>query len=468
MAWRSDSSSAQRGSVSTAPDAAVSRRVSSDGAQDRLRPAARPRGKRRARGGRPIASLLAVGVVWTAVAASAPAGDWPQYLGPKQDGTSEETGLRFDWPEGGPPVVWTKRLGPSFSPPVVAGDRLVVFHRIGNTEVLECVTASGGERLWQFGYPTRYKDRYRYNGGPRSSPAIDDTHVYAYGAEGTLTCLDLATGRKVWQRPLNADLGAPQAFFGVGVPPVVEGDVLLLNPGGPDGAGIVGVDKATGAVRWKATDHGASYATPVVRTVRGERLAFVLTAEGLVVLHPATGQVHATMPFRSVYRESVNAASPVVVGDRVFLSAAYRVGSALVAVTPDGLETVWRNKENLQSHWATSIHSGGVLYGSHGRHGTDAVVRCVDWDTGLVLWEGPRGLGRATFTLAQGHLLTMGELGHLVVLEATPLGYTETARAKVLDPPCWGPPVLARGLVYVRNETILTCLDLRGPTPPQR
>jgi len=142
--------------------------------------------------------------------------------------------------------------------------------------------------------------------------------------------------------------------------------------------------------------------------------------------------------------------------------------AALVEVTPDGLETVWRNKENMQSHWATSIYSGGVLYGSHGRHGTDAVIRCVDWDTGLVRWEGPGGLGRATFTRAQGHLLTMGELGHLVVLEATPLGYAETARAKVLDPPCWGPPVLARGLVYVRNETVLKCLDLREPTPRRR
>ncbi|MFO8012054.1 MAG: PQQ-binding-like beta-propeller repeat protein [Phycisphaerae bacterium] len=431
-------------------------------AQGRRQPAAHP-ARRVRRALRPAAALLAAVAAWTAGAAPAPAGDWPRYLGPNQDGTSEETGLLLDWPEGGPPVVWTKRLGASFSPPVVAGDRLVVFHRIANDEVLECVTAAAGGRLWEFRYPTRYTDRYRYNGGPRSSPAIDGDRVYAYGAEGMLTCLDLATGRKVWQRPLNQDLSAPQAFFGVGVPPVVEGDLLLLNPGAPGGAGIVGVDKATGAVRWKATDHGASYSTPVVRTVRGRRLVFVLTAEGLVVLHPATGKVHATMPFRSVYRESVNAASPVVVGDRVFLSAAYRVGSALVEVTPEGLETVWRNKKNMQNHWATSIYAGGVLYGSHGRHGREAVARCIDWDTGLVLWESPRGLGRMTFTLAEGHLLVMGELGHLLLVEATPLGYTEKARAKVLAPPCWGPPVLAGGLLYVRNETVLTCLDMRKP-----
>jgi len=414
------------------------------------------------RRGRALAALLAGVVVWTAGLAPLRAGDWPCYLGPNQDGTSEETGLALNWPEAGPPEVWTKRLGASFSPPVVAGERLVVFHRIADDEVLECVTPAEGERLWEFRYPTRYKDRYKYNGGPRSSPAIDGDRVYAYGAEGMLTCLDLATGRKVWQRPLNKDLDAPQAFFGVGVPPVVEGDVILLNPGGPDGAGIVGVDKATGQVRWKATDHGASYSTPVVRTVGGERLAFFLTAEGLVVLHPATGKAHATLHFRSVYHESINAASPVVVGDRVFLSAAYRVGSALMEVTPDGLETVWQDKENMQNHWATCIYSGGVLYGSHGRHGREAVIRCIDWGTGRVLWESPRGLGRVTFTLAQGHLLTMGELGHLVLLEATPERYVEKHRVRVLAPPCWGPPVLAGGLVYLRNETLLKCLDLRA------
>ncbi len=414
-----------------------------------------------------LAALLAGAVVWTAGLAPVRAGDWPRYLGPNQDGTSQETGLLLDWPQDGLPQVWTKRLGASFSPPVVAGGRLVVFHRIADDEVLECVTAAAGERLWEFRYPTRYKDRYQYNGGPRSSPAIDGDRVYAYGAEGMLTCLDLATGRKVWQRPLNKDLGAPQAFFGVGAAPVVEADVILLNPGGSDGAGIVGVDKATGQVRWKATGQGGSYSTPVVRTVRGERLAFVLTAEGLVVLHPATGKVHGTLHFRSVYRESVSAASPVAVGGRVFLSAAYRVGSALVEVTPDGLETIWQDKENMQNHWATSIYRDGVLYGTHGRHGKQAVIRCIDWETGRVLWQSPRGLGRVTFTLAQGHLLTMGELGHLVLVEANPERYVEKHRVKVMDPPCWGPPVLAGGLLYVRNETLLKCLDVRAaPQPP--
>jgi len=424
--------------------------------------------RRRAAGGRAPGGrwALAALVAAAALVPAAVADDWPRYLGPHQDGTSRETGLALPWPEGGPPRLWEKRLGPSFSPPVVAGGRLVAFHRLGDHEVVECLDARTGRPVWEARYPTRYKDRYGYNGGPRSSPTIDGGRVYTYGAEGTLSCFDLETGRLLWRRALNRDLGAPQAFFGVGVPPVVEGDVILLNPGAPNGAGLVGVDKHTGRLRWKATDHGASYSTPVVRTVLGRRMAFFLTADGLTVVAPGTGEVLYEYPFRSVFYESVNAASPVVVDDVVFLSAAYGVGSAALQVTADGLEPLWRDREGLQSHWATPVHRDGCLYGTHGRHEAEAEIRCLDALTGTVLWRGPRGLGRTTFTWAQGMLITMGERGVLALVKATPEGYAEAApRVKVLAPPCWGPPVLADGLLYVRNETRLVCLDLRRKGP---
>ncbi len=411
--------------------------------------------------GRAAAGLLAAGVLCGLGDAPVRAEDWPVFLGPRQNSTSNETGLDLDWPDQGPPVVWRKRLGRSFSPPVVAADRLIAFHRIANQEVVECVGARTGKRLWEFRYPTRYKDRYRYNGGPRSSPAIDGDRVYTYGAEGTLTCLDLATGRKVWQRPLNKDLDAPQAFFGVGVPPVIEKETVLLNPGGPDGAGVVGVDKRTGKIVWSVSDHGASYSAPVVRTVGGRRMAFFFTAEGLLILRPETGEVLHAYPFRSVFRESVNAASPVVVDDVVFLSASYRVGAVALRVTPDGLDPLWRDKEAMQNHWATSIYHEGYLYGTHGRHEEEAVIRCLDWATGHVRWTSPRGLGRTPFIMAGGHFLVVREQGHLVVVEARPDRYVEKRRVRVLDPPCWAPPVLAGGLLYLRNETRLVCLDLR-------
>ncbi|MBT4818739.1 MAG: PQQ-binding-like beta-propeller repeat protein [Lentisphaerae bacterium] len=389
------------------------------------------------------------------------ADDWPAYLGPHQNGISSETGLDLDWGEEGPPLVWRRRLGESFSPPVVAQGKLIAFHRLGNEEVVECLEASTGESLWNGRYGTNYVDRYQYNGGPRSSPTIDGDRVYTYGAEGVLTCWELQTGRQVWQRRLNEELGAPQEFFGVGTPPVVFRELLLLNPGGPNGAGMVGIDKRAGETVWKAGSCGAGYSAPVVATVAAQPMAFSLTKDGLLVLAPGTGRILYDFPFRSPRRESVNAASPVVVGSRVLLSAAYEVGSVLLQLEDGGLKTLWRDQEALQSHWATSVFDQGNLYGLHGRHPRDAVMRCLDWETGRIKWTSPRLRERLTFIMAAGHFIAMGEYGHLIVFEVNPERYVQTAKVRVLRSPCWAPPVLANGLLYVRNETDLLCLDLR-------
>ena len=405
-----------------------------------------------------VAYAAACGLLFS----SARAEDWPVFLGPRQNGTSAETGLLLDWPQKGPPEVWRKRLGRSYSPPVVAKGMLIAFHRLGDQEVVEAAGARTGESLWKFRYPTRYVDRYEYNGGPRSSPTIDGDCVYTYGAEGVLTCLELNTGRKVWQRALNKDLNVPQNFFGVGVPPIIEKDIILLNAGGPDGAGVVGVNKKTGETAWKAGDHGASYSTPVVYAIGGRRMAIFLTKEGLLIVAPETGKVLHEFGLRSGLHESVNAASPVVVDDVIFLSAAYGVGAIALRVTPEGLKDVWRDKKNMENHWATSICHDGCLYGTHGRHEREAVMRCLDWSTGGVRWTSPADLGRTTFIMAQGHFIAMGERGDLALIEVNRERYVEKARVRVLAPPCWAPPVLADGLLYVRNETVLLCLDLRG------
>lgn len=396
---------------------------------------------------------------------SASADDWPAYLGPHRDGTSRETGLCLDWTENGPPVLWRRSLGASFSPPVVAAGRLIAFHRVDGREVVECLDASTGRTLWKSAYPTAYVDRYRYNGGPRSSPAIDDDRVYTYGAEGVLSCWDLETGHGRWQRRLHDELGAPQEFFGVGTPPVIEGRLILLNPGGPEGAGVVALDKLTGRTVWRTGQCGASYSTPVAAAIAGQRMAFFLTKDGLLIAAPQTGEVLHELRFRSSLRESVNAASPVVVGDGVLLSAAYGVGSVLLRVGRQRLDPVWRSREALQSHWATPIHHDGCLYGMHGRHAPKAVMRCLQWATGAVRWTSPRLRERLTFIMAQGHFIAMGERGSLTLIEVSPERYVEKAKLRVLDPPCWAPPVLADGLLYVRNETELLCLDLRRGAP---
>ena len=393
--------------------------------------------------------------------------DWPRFLGPRADGNSRETGLLKSWSSEGPPILWSHQLGTSFSPPVVARERLFVLHRIGNQEILECMAATTGEPLWSRGYQTAYVDRYGYNGGPRSSPTVAGDAVYTFGSEGKLTRFDFRTGKILWQRWINHDYSVSQNFFGVGTAPLIEGRNILLNAGGPSGAGVMAIDTATGKTRWKTSNDGASYSTPMVSEIAGKRLGIFFTRAGLLTVDALTGRENHRYPFRSRTHESVNAASPVVVGDYVFLSASYNTGAVLLKLEPEGVQEIWKGRQVMQNHWATSIYHQGYLYGMDGRHEAGANFRCVEFMTGKVRWQSDPGLGRCTFVIAEGHLIALGERGHLALIEVNPDRYMEKARSSsMLRYPCWAPPVLSHGLLYVRNEERLLCLDLRaGPAP---
>ncbi len=387
--------------------------------------------------------------------------DWPRFMGPRGDGISRERGWIKDWEPAGPPALWRARVGEAYSAPVTTGGRLVFFHRIGDEEVIHCVEAETGDGLWHYRYPTQYEDRYGYNGGPRCSPIIDGDRVYAYGAEGKLTCVEFEDGRLVWQRHVNAEYGVPQNFFGAGTSPVVEGDLLLLNLGGSNGAGLAAFDKHTGRTVWTTSSDGASYSTPAVITLRGERLAVFFTQDGLLVVEARSGAERYRYRFRSALYESVNAASPVVLDDLVFLSATYNTGAVLLRLAAGGLEEVWKDRLAMQNHWATSIPHEGFLYGMDGRHEAGSNFRCIELMTGRIRWTADQGLGRASYLLAEGHLIALGERGELALIELNPDRYVEKHRTPVLRYPCWTPPVLSHGLLFLRNENTLLCLDLR-------
>ena len=174
-----------------------------------------------------------------------------------------ETGLKAAWPKNGPPVVWEKDVGEGFSGPVVVGDRVILFHRVGDEEVVECLSAADGATKWKKGYPTNYRDSYGKGDGPRSTPLVADGRVYTLGADGVLQCLKLEDGDKVWRRALHEDYEVAKGFFGVATSPLLEGGRLLVNVGGANGAGIVAFDKDDGKEVWKADDHDASYSSPV-------------------------------------------------------------------------------------------------------------------------------------------------------------------------------------------------------------
>jgi outer membrane protein assembly factor BamB len=392
------------------------------------------------------------------IGGSLSAADWPQFLGPTRNATSSETGLLLSWPKDGPPKLWERKLGEGYSAPVVAGDRLIVFHRQDGKEVVESLDLSGN-RQWQFSYACDYRDDYNKGDGPRATPAIAAGHVYTLGVTGHLHCVELATGKKVWERSLTADYSPKKGFFGIATSPLVEDGRVLINVGGKN-AGIVAFDAKTGKELWKATNDESSYSSPVTATIDGVRHAIFFTRAGVVSVDPANGQVRFSKPWRSRINASVNAAVPVVVDDLLFVSAEYATGAVVLRVRKTGAEEVWKAGDVLSNHYNTSVHQGGFLYGIDGRQEEGAQLRCVELKTGKVRWTHP-GFGCASLVLAEGHLFAMCENGELALIEATPEAFREKARAKVLKAPCRAELALANGRLYARDNEKLICLNVQ-------
>ncbi|HEX4122026.1 MAG TPA: PQQ-binding-like beta-propeller repeat protein [Verrucomicrobiae bacterium] len=416
-------------------------------------------------------------------------GDWPQFLGPHANGISDETGLLDKWPTNGPRIVWDKEIGSGYGAPSVIGQRLVVHHRIGDQEIVECLDADNGKPLWHFAYPSHFIDPYGYNNGPRSTPLLTSNRCYTFGAEGVLTCLDLQTGARIWQRETGTDFAVPEAFFGVGSTPILEGGLLIVMVGGQPNSGVVAFDPQNGQtvwqsvgasnwegiVQWKASDKQASYSTPVAATIHGRRQILCLTRQGLVSLDPKTGDVNFSFWFRSRVSDSVNAMSPVVVDDLIFISGAYyKVGSVLLRVKPNckSVEEVWRGLA-MELHWTTPIYLDGYLYAFSGRNEPDARMRCVESKTGKVMWDvdeswprystrTPGVFGRGSSVLADGKLITIGEGGLLGLFTPNPNKPEEICRFQLpqLHYPCWAAPVLSRKKLYLRDEDHVVCVDL--------
>jgi len=394
-----------------------------------------------------------------ALGAQAIAADWPQVLGPGRNGVYGGPALSETWGGTGPRVVWRRQIGQGLSGPVVVQNRVILFHRVANREVVEAMEAASGKTQWQYAYPTSYRDDFGFDEGPRAVPVVANGAVYTFGAEGQLHAVDLSSGTKLWSEDTMRRFGVPKGYFGAAGSPLVEDGRVVANIGGKN-AGIVAFDAKTGKVLWTVTDDGASYSSGIGATIAGRRYAVFLTRNGLVGLDPATGQVQFERQWRARPAASVNAATPVVRGDLIFISAEYGPGAGVLRFDGSKLTDVWSSDEVLSNHYATSVYSGGYLYGFHGRQEFGQSFRAVEFQTGKVRWSQDR-FGAGSVTLAGNRLLILRENGEMVLAAASPDGFTPVARAQILPPTVRAYPAIADGMVYVRNGDTLVCLDLR-------
>jgi outer membrane protein assembly factor BamB len=441
---------------------------------------------------------------------SAFADDWPEFMGPRRDQTSTETGLLDTFPKSGPKLVFEKQVGTGYSAPSIRGEIMVVHHRIGDQEIVEACSATTGATLWKHEYPSAFRDPFGYNNGPRCAPLLTADRCYTYGAEGVLACLDLKDGRVVWWHATLNEFDVPEAFFGVGSSPILEDGLIIVQVGGQPDSGVVAYEATTGKKVWEnvgektwtgvkmtawpgerkvvwsradpAFEKQASYCTPVVATIHGQRHLLVVTRQGLVSLDPKTGAHRFSFWFRARQDSSVNAMTPVVEGDLILISSAYfKNGSVLLRVQPDGrgVEEVWRSVA-LEMHWTRPVLAGGHLYAFSGRNEPDASFRCVEFATGTVKWERPEGwpngghaklrpgepapnvFGRGSAILADGKLIALGEAGLLGLFKTNAEKLEELSRWQVpkLAYPCWASPVLAGRRLYLRDEQWVVCYDL--------
>jgi outer membrane protein assembly factor BamB len=436
------------------------------------------------------------------------ADDWPQFLGQHSNGVSDETGLLDKWPTNGLPLVWEKKIGTGYGAPSVRGELLVFHHRVGDEEVIEALEAATGKSVWKIAYPSHFIDPYGYNNGPRSSPLLTADCCYTFGAEGKLVCLELTSGKLIWQRDTAADWTVPPAFFGVGSSPIMENGLLIVMVGGQPNSGVVALDPATGKtiwesigeknwqgqpmvgwpgerkVNWQTWEKQASYSTPVPATIHGQRHLLCLMRQGLVSLNPTNGAVNFSFWFRSPVNESVNAMEPAVVDEMILISGAYyKIGSVLLKVVSDLAnggasvpashpQELWRNTV-LELHWNTPIYHDGFLYAFSGRNEPDAHFRCVEFKTGKLMWDRderwqphstptPDVYGRGSCIMADGKLIVLGEGGLLGLFKLNPQQPEEISRFQVpqLHYPCWAAPILSKKRLYLRSEDWLISLSV--------
>jgi outer membrane protein assembly factor BamB len=413
---------------------------------------------------RPFARLhvtLAMLVAATSLAAA----DWPQYLGPERNGIYPGVITRT-FPPKGPRVVWQRPVGSGFAGPAVAGNRVLLFHRVANEEVLEALDTTTGRTVWRYAYPTSYQDDFGFDEGPRAVPVVAGGIVYTFGAEGQLHAVDLATGTRVWSEDTMRRFEVPKGYFGAAGSPLVEDGRVIANIGGAK-AGLVAFEAKTGKLLWTATQDAASYSSGTGATIDGRRAALFLTREGLVGVDPATGRVQFQQRWRSRSAASVNAATPIVSGNRIFVSAEYGPGAGVLEVKGSTLTPLWTSDDVLSTHYATAILYQGTLYGFHGRQELGPALRAVDFASGKVLWSEEQFRG-GTVLLAGDTLVILRESGELVIAPASRQGFKPTARARILPEVARPYPALADGFLYARNEldqrtgkNVLVCVDLR-------
>jgi outer membrane protein assembly factor BamB len=400
--------------------------------------------------------------------------NWPQFRGPDRSDVSRETGLLKSWPSGGPRLLWTySSAGAAFSGPAIVGDRLYSMGQDEQNEFVFALDTTKGERVWSTPIGSAYSNGY--GDGPRGTPTVDGERIYMLGANGDLVCVEATTGAKNWSVNLmNGDVGGQQPHWGYAESPLVDGDQVICCPGGPRGT-MAAFEKKTGRLIWHSTDltDGAGYASIVVAEVGGIRQYINTTMQSVAGVAPKNGKLlwryardEGPRPFRTAVIPT-----PIFHDNSVYVTAGYQAGCDLLRLSANGdaitVEKVYDNL-NMENKHGGVLRVGEYVYGW-----TDSrnAWICQNFKTGEIVWQN-KSLGRGSVTCADGDLYCYAEKdGTTVLVKADPQGWKETGRFKIPRETSlerkragsiWTHPVVANGKLYLRDQDLIFCFDVRN------
>ena len=412
---------------------------------------------------------------WAALLSSASGNDWPQWQGPDRNAISKETGLLKEWPKEGPPVAWkVTGLGGGDSAPSVAAGRIYGMSNRGEDEVVWALSEKDGKEVWLTRLGPAYVSRMpQGKEGPGCTPTVDGKQIYVEGLSGTVACLQAKDGKILWQRSLTSDFGGGVPMWSYRESPLVDGDKVICTPGGAD-ATLAALDKLNGKTIWKSQVPGgpkAAYASVIAIDFEGQRQYVQLMAKGLVGVAASDGKF--LWQYDKVSNgPGITCSTPIYHDGMVFAASAYGAGGGAVKLSKDGnggvkAEEVWFSKK-LQNHHGGVILLDGRLYGANGGNEGGFLV-CLDFKTGNVLWDGrddaERRAPKGSVALVEGRLYYRTEKGTVLLIEPNPKEYAERGRFEQPDRsklPAWAHPVIANGKLYVRDQDILFCYDVKA------
>lgn len=401
---------------------------------------------------RHLVVALLLTALFAGVTLPASAADWPRFLGPNANGVSPETGINKNWNEQPPTLLWKVDLtDDGYAGPAVANGVVFIVDHLGKDDILRALDLKTGREYGRYTYADAASSNYGFS---RATPLITGNRLYYISRLGRAICLDAKSGKLVWERDLIADFKGRRPGWDFAMSPIIDDGKLIVSPGGPN-AGVAALNPETGATIWAGGGSDVpGYATPVVATINGKKQYVTFTTAALMAVDPANGARLWSFPWKT--GADVNAATPIVIGNSVFITTNYGHGSALVDITPNGPQARWANPQ-IQSRFTTPIYLGGYLYTT-----TEAnQLLCIVPATGEVKWR-QQGFEWGGLCAVDGTLIVCdGRSGDVVMVAASPDGYRELGRIKPLGGQSWTAPIVADGKLLVRNKKALACLALK-------